>query len=673
MSRALWFAALMSCAPCLAQSVAFTAADFGPTDADPLVVAGAWTCAPGAVFDCGPRRIVFAPGAIIQASTASVTASEITVAGGAVVIGVDLTFTASASGGTSGDVVVRGELSVAGAAPGRSLTVVAAGGIRILDSGRCTAAGTANGAPGGIVVLTAGTDLVVAGGPVSVDVSGGPLGVAGSAALLAPTGDVSCSTAIVGDGDAGGGSVFILAGDDLALADVRLLGGVAPGSYFGGAGGSLSVSALGDLALSGVIDVSTAQLPTPAIAAAGSVQLSSGAALVSSGTIRADGGAFGPAGLISADAGGDFTLSVGAHWSASTEGEDGFGGSFDVSAGGGLYWLGAGTASAGASLFAAGGVATLTADDDAVLAGTLVLHGTSPGAAEVRSMACSVSVPGTVDVSSFVVDGLGGSILLMAEEDVVVSGVLDASGLTDHTGAGMIDVMAGHRVHVTSGGDVRLGGHDAGHLMLDGCRVDVDPGAVVYADGDHHGGHLEVRCGDAAHIDGSWTAHPLGHIDIATRLPAPYSVVAVPLSAAHAVMIMHDPSSPPCLARGRAAFTPVADVVAPGAEVALTLSSTPGSAIVVLLALDPGFVSLDAFGFTQIDPALSVRLADAGVYGAPLAGSSLDAAGVWSFSAFLPPSPALAGFSLRFEAVVLDDTARNGLFHQPPAVVASVQ
>jgi len=136
---------------------------------------------------------------------------------------------------------------------------------------------------------------------------------------------------------------------------------------------------------------------------------------------------------------------------------------------------------------------------------------------------------------------------------------------------------------------------------------------------------------------------------------------------------MDDPSLPPCLARGRATFVAAEDVVSPGDSVSVTLASTPGAAVVVLLGLDPAYVPLGAFGFTQLDPALALRVADAGVYGPPTPGAALDAAGMWSFSAALPPLPALSGFTLRFEAVVVDDTARNGLFHQPPAVAVMIQ
>ena len=358
--------------------------------------------------------------------------------------------------------------------------------------------------------------------------------------------------------------------------------------------------------------------------------------------------------------------------------------SYAVNAGGTAIVLGA--ISTGDASPAPGGSIQIVAAGDVQWHGSAQADGGDGGRIFVRSTGGDVVLSGAKSTLATAAAGAFslGSIFFDAARDLVQSGIVSGgsfvpgprSNLTD---AGGVTLRAGREMRVASGGTIGSTAFGVGtvahDVTLSGCRVVVEPGASVLVCNSPSivpdtEGSVRIEVGDHVVLDGAVSAQCAannpGSVSIDGRLPAVFgwSGAAMPTPAP---LYTFDPTRPPCLAD----FTTEVSAPSPvalGATLGYAVTGPAGLPVFAAVATTPAAISLGAFGFTQIDGfGAALRLADAlGVLGPPLPGST-NAAGAWTFSIAVPPTPALSGATLIFESYLFDSAAPNGLFHQPRA------
>jgi hypothetical protein len=441
----------------------------GPCDAtDVRLSADVEVTAGGCTFALGGRRLTVSQtfqmvsgGAVRFENAGAVT---ITATGGLEARG-DYGVPGIGSGGTltiasAGTVTHAGLIDVYGD-PGGQVKIDAAGDV-VLESGSAIR-GVGNSLGGGGEHLADGARVAIATTGGSILVGGdillrGQSDGAGGDLRLRAARNVHVTRPVDASGGAsGGGSIRILAGDDIIVTrtlDVESRGG-------GGPGGEISFAA-GEDSLGGVVT-------------GGSLGIDDGILKLdasSSGDSDEDGGS------LVASARGDVVIADGATIRASAAVETtGSGGSIDLAADGGDVMLEApvtaqsgGDGGDGGRLSAAGGDVTVAATADLTLDGTDVGGELSMLADGIYAQASTVLANGTGPSST------GGDVAVEACDVSLGDGSrLEANGATggssELTGRDAVTVSASSRVEATgSGGRIELVTRTFGHCSNDPGR-----------------------------------------------------------------------------------------------------------------------------------------------------------------------------------------------------------
>lgn len=336
--------------------------------------------------------IAAAGGSTLQCGDSGAVVFETT---GAIVLNAPITTEAGANCG-------GGDVTIEGAAVEIRRPITTSGGY---DGGWITIEALA-----GDLVVTSAAALRARGKYEEPDSAGD-----GGTLLLTAAGSITISGTIDVDGgspNGTGGDIDMLADDTIAISGT--LSSTGAGLY--GSGGFVTLDAGGWVALSALIDLDGKGAESDG----GALEMVSGGGFVSSATLRARGGDEGSGGDVGVEARNGVSFLDSANWRL--DGGSGGAGSFTITT--------AGTAS---------------------LAGELRAVGTSglAGGGDIRVAACSILVPGRLDVAG--VTGTAGTIVLRGGSVEIADGArLDANScgtqaciaIEDRMGAVVIDPNA---------------------------------------------------------------------------------------------------------------------------------------------------------------------------------------------------------------------------------------
>ncbi len=456
-------------------------------------------------------------------------------------------------------------------------------------------------------------------------------------------------------------------------------------SYYTGVGGPVVLTAGGQITVGGSISASasTTIWPSPyyLAGAGGSVTLIAGTHVLITQPVESQNfSAIGPPvppSTLNITAGGNVTIAHNLDFSSLWE--YGRGGAIAIAAGGNLVLM-TGTISAAGGDYPGQngpvGSASLSGSQGIILHGSIVLPG---GYLPMTSAFGSVTLFGGISLHRAVSGpsqttiNQSGTLEVTAHGDITLSTYLDLSG-----------IFGGH-LYLTSDRDVILtpsahvngntffssydGGGSGVRVGLRGCRVTVQPGATLVATINptyysYYYSEIVMTAGDLLTMGGAITTNSLAPV-FTTRLAS--ASITGTISSGPVVPIV-DPTLAPCLASDLATLTAPATVSLGGG---LTVSATGPPSRPLIVAVDTQITHLSLgglLGWTQVSFLNPTHffLADLGAFGSPIAGSTTDGNGAWSYSTTIPNVPSLHGLDVFIEAYILDASARNGVFHQPP-------
>jgi cysteine-rich repeat protein len=444
---------LLACLAVAGAAHATVADDLCAPGADPCVVNGTVTLGAGSTIDVGARALVFGAAArvTLPAGPTVLRAGTLQLLPGARITGPTTGMYAALTLGVAGDVEVqaagsvRARIDLSNAFSAGVLDVTAGGTVRL--DGDIVANGTTSDSVGGVVSVAAGADLLAGGG--SIVLRSGSLGAGGEVTLTA-VGRIALGSRVdVSGGEFGGGELDVEAGTDVTVtAPIDASGG---GAY--GDGGFVTLTAVdGSLEVLATITGSASGSSSEGGGTGASVTLFAGQAVTVSSTVSVTGAIpDGSGGSVYVEAGTNAsllaTLLVGA------SGVDSSGGEVDVRAGRDVTFgrvdLSAGGGGGGFLGVSALGTASFTAlvsVDGATSFG-------SGGIVEVD--AASVDVGAVVRASG--PDGGFGGVVLVSGCTITVraAGELRSNGLmaSTHLQAGGLATIAG-KLSATGGQNV---------------------------------------------------------------------------------------------------------------------------------------------------------------------------------------------------------------------------
>lgn len=687
-------------ATALSGQTASDASAFGPATADPVVISGSWTlaCSGPASFDFGPREVVFAPGAVVFTDGCTLTAARFVVSAGATIgSGGVVLHTSHAGSAHDGAVVVAGTIDASGnfVTDGLPISVSASGTITVLGSGVVRSrAGTDVFLSGGSILLESVGDLLIDSGAAPIDTgSPSPGGSGGDVTVRSTAGATDLRRPILTGAFTFSGAVTLAARFDLTIAgavdasadpvfgyDPGAAGAIVATSTLGAlhvtaplaanGGGPVGVAASITLSAAGAVHV-TAPLSSVGINAR-LIGVNAGEAVLMTGAVDGHGldGVF------------DMAGGRGAAFTAQSPTSVTIPGAIDVRGGSGSEGFGPGGF---VHVQSAGPIALEAITTDGRPAGNITIQSgetMQTGPISAKSVSDLPGVGGSILVDSGRDALLGfisvrassqpGTVVLHAARDLSSDGVdmgsdvpLAAAPLTYLSAtAGRVLEAAGP---ITYPGIAEPPTTDS--VRLTACRIRLN-GPIGSSSPGVAGGRLRFTAYDRWTTDSAIDAAPNGSVQLTTRLPDPFSpvyeagaVVTPPLA------VVHDPTSAPCLAIGRASLSAPSAVPA-GGVYELVLVGRPNRGVLVAVGLQSAQLPLGPLGYTQIDLFAAIPLADPGLLGPALPGSMTAADGRWTFSATIP-SP-LAGLQIRAEAFVFADSALNGSFDQPKATTTLV-
>lgn len=447
--RRLAILPLLACLLVVPAAHATVADDLCAPAADPCIVNTSVALGIGSTIDVGSRTLVLGASARVTLASGQtfVRAGSMRLLPGARITGAttnlfsDLTIDVAGDFELQGAGSLRARIDLSNVLEAGVLTLNAGGTVRL--DGEIAATGTGNDASGGLVLVTAGADLLAGGGSIVLRSSSAG---AGGLVVLTATGRVALGARVdVSGGEFGGGELDVEAGTDVTVtAPLALDGG---GLY--GDGGFLAVNAIaGALQVLAPITGTAAGDSSEGGGAGADVTLFAGQAVTVSSPVTVTGAIpDGSGGAFIVEAGTNATVTgtllVGASGIDSCGGEvdvragrDVTLGRVDLSAGGcGGGFLGVvalGTASFtglvsadGATSFGSGG--TIQVEAATVQAGA-VMRATAPdggfgGTVDVTG--CTVNVSATGDLRS---NGLTALTRVRASGLATIAGRLAATG-----------------------------------------------------------------------------------------------------------------------------------------------------------------------------------------------------------------------------------------------------
>src|SRR5262245_40053025 len=426
--RLLWLIVVLLTAG-VSPALATVATDLCPPAADPCVVNTTLTIAPGSVIDLGTRALQFGSAArvTVGVGAASISAGPVRLLGGARITGDATVGNSSLEITSSGNISVeaigstKSRIDMSAELIAGSITLHATGAITV--AGDLASAGRSQDADGGLIMLMADTgDVLVTG---SLSAPGGSMSGGGSI-FISAGGNIDLAQIVdVSGGDFGGGDLDLQAtGNVIVRRDV-----LAGGGGFSGDGGSLSIDAGGTATVLGTFEGEAAGDSEDGGGTGGDVEINADGDVAVSGQMHLTGGfPDGEGGTFFVQSGGSFV-----HTAAITllgNGIDGCGGSMDVSAARNV---------------------TLARID---------IGGGSCGAGDL-----TVEALGTLTVGALITGdstvGLGaGGIVILHGRDVVTYEVVRANG-GDMGAGGQID-LEGCNVTVNQPSEMRTNGGSAG-------------------------------------------------------------------------------------------------------------------------------------------------------------------------------------------------------------------
>jgi len=435
-----------------ARTLATTANDVCPSNADPCVVSTSVPIETGSLLDFGNRELRLVPNGALD-----VMGGTMTVRGRLLTIQAlgSLRARAAASSNPGGAIIaefaeadIAGTIDVSGA-PAGGVTLTVQGALQI--SGSVVARATLPSEVGGQIDLVAGSATIggtlnALGGPESI---GGDVSVSTAGALIL-SGTIDASGGDGGGIDVDAGSGIGNAGD-LTVTAAALLN--ANSTTAGSFGGTVDLAATGDNLTSGRIFVDGDLTATGR-----------------TGTEETGGG---DGGCIALSASGDIRVAdAGALLDVNGGGPDGSGGEIDVSTIAGEIEV-RGTARAqGPGFESGGGSVSLDAVGQAIVAGALLAGSGGDGGGGEITIASSdagvlIEASAALDASAGT-GGQGGSICLEsgfgpgnAARSIAIEGDLSANGGSGSAG-GAIEISGGDSVRLGAMGSIAAAGGAAG-------------------------------------------------------------------------------------------------------------------------------------------------------------------------------------------------------------------
>jgi hypothetical protein len=432
-----------------------------PTD-NPCRVTTTKNVTAGSVIDVGDRQLLITGQGVLNLISGMMTlrAADLTVDANAAL---RARGTASVPGNKivviAGSITINGSIDASGA-PGGAVTLTSMGPLTLSRLLDVRSRSTAD--DGGSADLQ-GTDVTITS-TGSINALGGGQGFGGGITVTAIGNLVVSGDLTVAGGD--GGDIDVSASDSLTISASITLD--ADGTAAGGSGGDITVSAIGNLVVDGDISATGRN---------GSADTGGG----DGGNISLDGATISatrPMSTISATAGGpdglggcvDLTTSIGdvdcrGHIEANSPGNDGTGGELSIDA--------AGAADVSGTLDSSGGD---SGGDVSVSSGSTL----------------TINMSATLNVAASA-GGSGGDIDLSAADSVTVVGALNSDGGPAAGGSGGSNTLSGCTVRVESAG--RLSSiHSGGSNLLIGRDMTVVAGALR---ADSAGGNLIRFAGPA--------------------------------------------------------------------------------------------------------------------------------------------------------------------------------
>lgn len=473
-----------------------------PDSSAPCNIAKVYEVGDGCILRFGERAVVVTPTGKVDVGAGSLTinAGSLSVVGGLITGRVESqngsggSITINTSGAVSlqksGTAVARMDVS-ADATPG-SLDINAGGAVAL--GGDLLAEGLNSDSEGGTITITAGQGIV-SGATNTISAKGDTAEID-----IDATGDVDLANVNVrGSSGGDGGTLMLTAAGDVSLHGTIQASAVGSDA---GTGGSVSVDAGGQVQVTGPITANGISG-----GGGGSITINSGAAtLTITSTVQADGDAPDGTGgsiMLMADQSG-IALSATGVLSARADGTDGGGGSISLCADRAIAIAGLFDVSGGAG----GGDANISTDDSLALTGTIIATGRSAfgdgGTVSIMSSG-AMQLTGTVFASGMN-GGSGGSVSLSADGDLTVSGDLEATGsIPDATGGslslestlGAVTLQAAARLSARADGVTGSGGS----ILLQ-AATDAPLAGRLDASGGAFGGRVEVDAGGDVNLSG---------------------------------------------------------------------------------------------------------------------------------------------------------------------------
>lgn len=665
---------------------ACSAAAFGPTSQDPITISGAWTIGGNCTLNFGFRHVIFDPGAALTVTNVTILAGQITIAAGASIASStgapgSLTLATTPSPTANGSVQIAGTLDFISTPTGGSITINSGASVSIGGpAGRLAVSGIAAGDLGGAIDIIAIGNITLDGGSPSLDAHGFDA-EGGTVSLQSVAGSIVVVKSIDASGLWEGGQVVLSASTTLttwgeinASASTVLAQPPTPGHA-----GTITASAGSFIDAHG--DFHAAIGGWLAFGFGGSVVLVSGGGIDVYGTVDVQGGVDYDS---STTDGGSFVASSVTNYRqlaggviASSRHLQGSGGVISIQSGGSVEMHGYHEAGYSYAPESPGGFGSIEVHGhgDVTVTGPLMNQGHGygwpvfPNAVAISSDAGNITMSGSIAIQS---TG-GGVVDIAAGRNVLLGGTM--------VGSTVLSSGSSWQVSLSAVQDLTLNGilmfnQMAGTLLnLSACRVMLSSSSTVFLDSWNAPSALVISAGDLLSLHGVVTAvaggspGTDGSVQLRTRLGAPHAPILTGSTINPAPTIIHDSSLPPCLANGLASLTGGSPLT-PGDTFVVNLESVPSKPVLVFASLSIQHLSLGALGWTQVNPFPSngAVLADPGVLGPAIAGSSTDSSGHWATAISTVGIPGLAGLTVYVEAYVIDPAAANGAFHQPPYV-----
>ena len=256
---------------------------------------------------------------------------------------------------------------------------------------------------------------------------------------------------------------------------------------------------------------------------------------------------------------------------------------------------------------------------------------------ELRSLGADVTVAGSILArSEFFSDYGAANVQLEAAGQLDFTGTLDiGTDQPDPQPSRQARLIAGQTLTIHSGSLIE--GRDAASLcthfgpsiLLEGCRIVVESSAAVFTCGAW-GTAIDVHVRDTFTSDGTLASGPApGGIFVTSRLPWAYALQGTG-SMTPAPQVTVNPDLLPCLGAGTQIIAPSS--LTPGQTLSVTVISVPNKPILAVANTAIAHLSLDAFGWTQVNPFTAFVLADhVGLLGPAVAGAT-GATGIWTWT-----------------------------------------